>query len=110
MENAIYDFFQMVWNEFLYPFINSFFGFISDTFNADTNFFKIFFNWLFNIGRETPFDFFANSDYNAGYFSEDLFEMIFLIISIILIFKLIKIIFKPIFKLFNVGGDIKWRR
>lgn len=111
MENAIYNFFQILWNEWLSPFINSFFGFISDTFNADNDFFTIFFNWLFNIGRETPVEYFTqDSSYTAVFFAQDIVEIFFMILSIILMYKLIKIIFKPIFKLFNVGGDIKWRR
>lgn len=111
MEEAISNFLNMVWDNFIYPVVWTFFSFLQDTLNADNNTYKILINWFFNIGRETPVDYFPNtSDFAPVYFIEDVISIIFFVLSLFLIYKLIKIIFKPIFKLFNVGGDIKWRR
>ena len=108
MEDAISSFFNMVYEEFIAPLILAFDTFINDNSLMLGNFFDTFLNWLFNIGRETPFNYFQKGESIS--FLEDLLLYILLFIAIFLIIKVIKIIFKPIFKLFNIGGDIKWRR
>lgn len=108
MQEAISNFLDMLYEEFIYPFSQSIIDFINNSGQLVQDFFKIFFNWLLNIGRETPYDFFKEID--VLYFLQDLIDYILIIISIILLIKLIKSIFKPIFKLLNIGGDIKWRR
>lgn len=108
MEEAIYDFFEMIYTNFIQPIINSFDIFVKLHSKLLEQFFDIIFNWLFNIFRETPYKYFYDG---AGLkFIEDIILYAILIISIILIYKVIKAIFKPIFKLLNVGGDTKWRR
>lgn len=109
MEEAILNFFNMVYDEFINPLISAFDTFISDYSLLLGDFFSIFLNWFFNIGRETPIEFFKNPG-DAQAFIEDLLRYILLFIAIYLIIKVIKFIFKPIFKLLNVGSDIKWRR
>ena len=108
MLDAFTNFLDMLYDQIIYPFSQSIIDFINNHSNLVGSFFKIFFNWLFNIGRETPYDFFQ--EFDVLYFFQDLINYILIIISIILLIKLIKAIFKPIFKLFNIGGDIKWRR
>lgn len=110
MEDAIYNFLGMVYDQFIYPLVHAILTTFGDVLNADNTFFTTFLNWLFNIGRETTVEYFPVGDYTAMYFVEDLLYIILFIISLLLIYKLIIIIFKPIFKLFNVGSDIKWRR
>lgn len=111
MEEAIYNFLNMVFDEFIYPLTNAIFTIFSDVLVADNTFFTTFFNWLFNIGRETPVEYFpVGVDYQATHFFRDLIMIILFLMALYLIYKLIKIIFKPIFKLFNVGSDVKWRR
>ena len=109
MEEAILNFMNMVYNEFIGPLFDAFNNFVNENSLLLGDTFYIFFNWLFNIGRETPIEFFKNTA-DAQYFFEDLLLYILLFIAINLIIKIIKIIFKPIFKLFNIGSDIKWRR
>lgn len=108
MQEAIFNFFQMVFDEFIAPIVSALDTFIADNSDMVGDFFKIFFNWLFNIGRDTPIEYFTSA--TALYFLKDLIIYILLLIAIILIIKVIKAIFKPIFRLFNIGGDIKWRR
>lgn len=108
MEEAIYNFFRMVYMQFIRPFQLALETLISEEAYMLQSWFDTFFNWIFNIGRETPFKYFTDGD---GFsFFLDLLMYIGLIISILLIYKVIKAIFKPIFKLFNIGGEIKWRR
>lgn len=109
MQEAISNFFQLVYEEFIAPIIQAFDSFITDNSLLLGDFFHTFLNWLFNIGRETPFEFFKQES-DAQAFIEDLLLYILLFIAIHLLIKAIKAIFKPIFKLLNIGGDIKWRR
>lgn len=108
METAIYDFFEMVYINFIQPIINSFDKLVKLHSKLLGQFFDTLFNWFFNIGRETPYKYFYDGD--GLKFAEDIIFYIILIISIILIYRVIKSIFKPIFKLLNAGGDTKWRR
>lgn len=108
METAIYDFFEMVYTNFIQPIINSFDKFVKLHSKLLGQFFDTLFNWFFNIFRETPYKYFYDGD--GLKFIEDIILYVILIISIILIYKVIKAIFKPIFRLFNIGGDTKWRR
>lgn len=109
MFNAFVEFFNMIVDEFISPLSQAIEEVLSgELFNYSKSL-ETFFNWLFNIGRDTPINYFTD-DYPANYLFNDIIEMVLFFISIFLFVKLIKIIFKPIFKLFNVGGDIKWRR
>lgn len=108
MQEAIFNFFQLVYDELIEPIVLALETFINDNSYMLGEFFKTFFNWLFNIGRETPIEYFTEA--NSLSFLYDLITYILLIIAIVLIIKVIKVIFKPIFKLLNIGGDIKWRR
>lgn len=108
MQEAIYNFFNLVYEEFIGPIIMGLEIFINDHSYMLGEFFKTLFNWLFNIGRDTPIEYF--NDTTSIYFLYDLIIYSLLIIVIILIIKVIKAIFNPIFKLLNIGGDIKWRR
>lgn len=108
MQEAIFNFFQLVYDEFIGPLVLALETFINDNSYMLGNFFKTLFNWLFNIGRDTPIEYFTDS--TSLSFLYDLIIYMLLIIAIILIIKVIKAIFKPIFKLLNIGGDIKWRR
>lgn len=109
MYDAFINFFQMLLDEFISPITKA----ITDTLSGElydySNTIATFFNWLLNIGRDQPINYFSET-YPANYFFNDIIETILIIISIFLFVKLIKIIFKPIFKLFNIGGDVKWRR
>lgn len=108
MQEAILNFFNLVYEEFIAPIVLALETFINDNSYMLGEFFKNLFNWLFNIGRDTPIEYFT--DANSLSFLYDLIIYILLIIAIILIIKVIKAIFKPIFRLLNIGGDIKWRR
>lgn len=108
MQEAILNFFQLVYDEFIGPIVLALETFIADNSYMLGDFFKTFFNWLFNIGRDTPIEYFTDS--TSLSFLNDLIIYILLFISIFLVIKVIKAIFKPILKLFNIGGDIKWRR
>lgn len=108
MEQAISNFFNMVYEQFIQPFQLALDTLITNQGYKLQQWFDIFFNWLFNIGRETTIVYFTKGDGFA--FFQDLLMYIGLIISILLIYKVIKAIFKPIFKLFNIGGETKWRR
>lgn len=108
MEEAILNFFQLVFDEFIGPIVMALETFINDNSYMLGDFFKILFNWLFNIGRDTPIEYFTDSTGLSFFY--DLIIYILLFISIFLVIKFIKTIFKPIFKLLNIGGDIKWRR
>lgn len=108
MQEAILNFFNLVYEEFIAPIVLALETFINDNSYMLGDFFKTLFNWLFNIGRDTPIEYFTDS--TSVFFLYDLITYILLIIAIILIVKVIKVIFKPIFRLFSVGGDIKWRR
>lgn len=108
MQEVIYNFYNMVYEQFIKPIQLAIESLISSEGYLLQNWFDIFFNWLFNIGRETPIVYFTDGD--AFSFFLDLLMYICLIISTLLVYKVIKAIFNPIFKLLNIGGDIKWRR
>lgn len=108
MQEAILNFFQLVYDEFIGPLVLALDTFIADNSYMLGDFFKSLFNWMFNIGKDTPIEYFTSA--TALSFLKDLIIYTLLIIAIVLIVKVIKAIFKPIFRLFNIGGDIKWRR
>lgn len=108
MQEAIYNFFDLIYEELIGPIIMAIELFINDHSYMLGDFFKNLFNWLFNIGRDTPIEYFNDS--TAINFLYDLIIYSLLIIAIILIIKVITAIFKPIFKLLNIGSDTKWRR
>lgn len=108
MQEAILNFFNLVYEEFIGPIVLALDNFINDNSYLLGVFFKTLFNWIFNIGRDTPIEYFTES--TSLSFLYDLIIYTLLLIAIILIIKVIKAIFKPIFRLFNIGGDIKWRR
>lgn len=109
MYDAFMNFFQMLIDEFITPITDAMRESLSGELYDYSNTIATFFNWLLNIGREQPINYFSET-YPASYFFNDIIEILLIFISIFLFVKLIKIIFKPIFKLFNIGGDIKWRR
>lgn len=108
MQEAIINFFQLIYDEFIGPIVMSIGNFINDNSYLVGDFFKILFNWLFNIGRDTPIEYFT--EVSGLLFFYDLIIYILLFTSIFLVIKAIKAIFKPIFKLLNIGGDVKWHR
>ena len=108
MQEAILNFFNLVYNEFIGPIVLALETFINDNSYLLGDFFKTLFNWFFNIGRDTPIEYFTSA--TSLSFLYDLIIYILLFISIFLLIKVIKVIFKPIFKLLSVGGDTKWRR
>lgn len=108
MQEAIINFFQLIFDEFIGPIIMAIDTFMNDNSYLVGDFFKFVFNWLFNIGRDAPIEYFTET--TGLLFFYDLTIYILLFISIFLVIKAIKAIFKPIFKLLNIGGDVKWRR
>lgn len=108
MQEAIINFFQLIFDEFIGPLLMALDQFINDNSYMVGKFFTTIFNWLFNIGRDTPIEYLNDS--TGILFLHDLIIYSLLIIAIILILKVIKAIFKPIFRLLNIGGDIKWHR
>ena len=109
MYDAFVVFFQMLLDEFITPITDAFRDTLSGELYDYSNSIETFFNWLLNIGRDQPVNYFSET-YPAYYFFNDIIELLLIFISIFLFIKLIKIIFKPIFKILNIGSDIKWRR